>query len=81
MKKIFEFIGWALVTVAVILCIVATICVVGGAITFIMTLCNVVYATAFSYFAITFFASIILLFIIYLIVWACCEIEKVAKHK
>ena len=81
MKKTLEIISWVVFWIATFVAAFASICGVGGVLTFITSLFNLIFADAFAFFAVGFFGSIVVLCIVCLLVHVYCVIEKMVKKK
>lgn len=79
MKNILEAAGWFLFISACLAAVIAVLCTIGGAVTFILALTNVCFVKVFAYFAIGYFVSLILIVVIYLLVCGYYAIEKAVK--
>ena len=81
MKKVFEFIGWALFIIAGLVGVFAALCTLGGVIGLVMTLYSTKFALVLAYCAFGYFVAIAVLLIMYLIVSVYWAIENAVSKR
>ena len=82
MKKILKVISWIIFLISVLAAANAVACTIGGVVALILFLFKVACTKLFAGFAIGYFISMLVLFIVYLVFFAYTEIEKhVRKYK